>query len=86
MATGTAYINTSGNKHLFKQIDQFTPPLLVIFFVLSGMRLSIPSLAAAGMIGLVYFLVRIAGKYVAPRLAPLSPTLPLRYAGILDWH
>ena len=32
MATGTAYINTSGNKHLFKQIDQFTPPLLVIFF------------------------------------------------------
>ena len=63
MASGTAYINASGNKHLFKQLNQFTPPLLVMFFVLSGMRLSIPSLAAAGVIGVIYFLVRIAGKY-----------------------
>lgn len=63
MASGTAYVNASGNKHLFKQLNQFTPPLLVMFFVLSGMRLSLPSLAAAGSIGLIYFLVRIAGKY-----------------------
>ena len=48
MASGTAYVNASGNKHLFKQLNQFTPPLLVMFFVLSGMRLAIPSLAAAG--------------------------------------
>lgn len=26
MASGTAYINASGNKHLFKQLNQFTPP------------------------------------------------------------
>ena len=25
MASGTIYINTSGNKHLFKQLNQFTP-------------------------------------------------------------
>lgn len=68
MASGTAYINASGNKHLFKQLNQFTPPLLVMFFVLSGMRLSIPSLAAAGIIGVVYFLVRIAGKYTGSAL------------------
>ena len=63
MASGTAYVNASGNKHLFKQLNQFTPPLLVMFFVLSGMRLAIPSLAAAGLIGVIYFLIRIAGKY-----------------------
>ena len=63
MASGTAYVNASGNKHLFKQLNQFTPPLLVMFFVLSGMRLAIPSLAAAGLIGVIYFLSRIAGKY-----------------------
>ena len=39
-----------------------------MFFVLSGMRLSIPSLAAAGVIGIVYFLVRIAGKYTGSAL------------------
>ena len=60
--------HASGNKHLFKQLNQFTPPLLVMFFVLSGMRLSIPSLAAAGVIGIVYFLVRIAGKYTGSAL------------------
>ena len=63
MASGAAYVNASGNKHLFKQLNQCTPPLLVMFFVLSGMRLSIPSLATAGGIGIIYFLVRIAGKY-----------------------
>lgn len=62
MVSGAAYINASGNPHLFKQLNQFTPPLLVLFFVLSGMRLVLPSLAAAGAVGIVYFLVRILGK------------------------
>jgi Kef-type K+ transport system membrane component KefB len=64
MALGTAYMNLSGNKKLFKQVNKFTPPLLAIFFVLSGMRLDIPSLATAGIIGVVYFFVRIIGKYI----------------------
>lgn len=68
MACGTAYVNSCGNKHLFKQLNQFTPPLLVMFFVLSGMRLSLPSLAQAGMIGVIYFLVRILGKYAGASL------------------
>ena len=34
MASGTAYVNASGNKHLFKQLNQFTPPLLVMFFLI----------------------------------------------------
>lgn len=68
MASGTAYVNASGNKHLFKQLNQFTPPLLVMFFVLSGIRLSLPSLAEAGMIGIIYFFVRIVGKYAGASL------------------
>ncbi|MFQ7746981.1 MAG: cation:proton antiporter [Eubacteriales bacterium] len=42
MALGASYINLSGNKHLFKEINRFTPPVLLLFFVLSGMRLNIP--------------------------------------------
>lgn len=71
MASGTIYINTSGNKHLFKQLNQFTPPLLVMFFVLSGMRLSLPSLISAGFVGVIYFLVRIVGKYLGSTLGAL---------------
>lgn len=63
MALGASYINLSGNKHLFKEINRFTPPVLLLFFVLSGMRLNLPALATAGVIGVAYFFLRIAGKY-----------------------
>ena len=63
MALGAAYINLSGNKDLFKQISNFSPPILLLFFVVSGMKLNIPALLSAGMIGVGYFLVRILGKY-----------------------
>lgn len=64
MALGTTYINLHGNKDLFKQVNRFSPPILLIFFVLSGMNLNVPALYSAGLIGVAYFLVRIAGKYV----------------------
>lgn len=68
MALGTAYINLSGNKELFKQINHFEPPVLLMFFVLSGMKLNVPSLVSAGVIGVVYFFVRILGKYLGATL------------------
>ncbi len=63
MVLGTVYINLNGKKQLFKQVNRFTPPILLMFFVLSGMRLDVPSLARAGVIGVVYFVIRILGKY-----------------------
>lgn len=64
MMMGTVYINTGGSKKLFKMTARFTPPILLLFFVLSGMRLSLPALRSAGIVGVVYFLVRILGKYL----------------------
>ncbi len=63
MLLGTVYINVGGNKQLFKQVNKFTPPVLMLFFVLAGLGLHLPSLATAGVIGVVYFFVRILGKY-----------------------
>ena len=63
MVMGAAYINCGGSKKTFKCATRFTPPVLTLFFVLSGMRLSLPALKAAGLAGVIYFLVRIAGKY-----------------------
>lgn len=48
MALGTAYVNCGGNKNLFKQVNRFTPPILLLFFVLSGLRLNIPSPLTGG--------------------------------------
>ena len=64
MAMGTVYINVGGSKKLFKMTARFTPPILLLFFVLSGMRLSLPALRSAGVVGVVYFFVRILGKYL----------------------
>lgn len=68
MALGAGYINFSGNKNLFKQVNRFSPPVLLLFFVLSGMRLDIPALATAGIIGVAYFFLRIVGKYAGSYL------------------
>ena len=72
MSMGMIYINISGDDKLFKQLNYFTPPLLLLFFVRSGLSFRIDALIApAGSvgsmpllaIGLIYFAVRIVGKY-----------------------
>ncbi len=62
MVLGAVYTNLSGNKDLFRQVNSFTPPITLLFFVLSGMRLNLYALISCGLIGVVYFFVRIIGK------------------------
>lgn len=63
MLFGTVYINLTKDKKLFKQIERFTPPVMSLFFIVSGMRLDVSALHTFGVVGVVYFLVRIVGKY-----------------------
>lgn len=63
MAMGAVYINLSNNKSIFKKLNNFTPPILAIFFILSGTKLDINTLKTSGVIGIVYFIIRIVGKY-----------------------
>ena len=64
MVFGAAYINFTEDKKLFRQINNFTPPVMSIFFILSGMNLDVSALSTIGAIGVLYFLVRIIGKYL----------------------
>jgi len=63
MVFGTTYINMTKDKELYKQVEKFTPPILSIFFVVSGMNLDIGSFGTLGIIGVAYFFIRIIGKY-----------------------
>ena len=72
MAMGTVYINVSNDEKLFKQLNYFSPPILLLFFVRSGLsfRLDVLFDFSTGIggvpllaIGALYFVVRIAGKY-----------------------
>ncbi len=71
MAMGMAYTNIAPDESLFRQIDAFSPPILTIFFVLSGMRLQLHMLASIGVVGVVYFIVRIIGKYTGATLGSI---------------
>lgn len=85
MVMGTVYLNLSKDTSIFKQIDQFSPAILVLFFVLSGMRLRLDMLAKIGILGLAYFAVRIIGKYAGASLGSVvanSTTNNKKYLGL----
>jgi Kef-type K+ transport system membrane component KefB len=71
MAMGMVYLNLSKDTSIFSQLDQFSPAILSLFFVLSGMKLRLDMLGSIGLIGIVYFVVRIIGKYVGASLGSL---------------
>ncbi len=64
MLFGMTYINMTKDKKLYRQTERFAPPILSIFFIVSGMSLDLSSFAGLGVIGICYFIVRIAGKYL----------------------
>ncbi|MEG2633661.1 MAG: cation:proton antiporter [Oscillospiraceae bacterium] len=72
MVFGATYINTAHDKELYRQINSFTPPVMSIFFIVSGMNLDLHSLASAGIIGLGYFILRIIGKYIGSYIGCLA--------------
>lgn len=63
MVFGATYINTTNDMKLYNQINNFTPPILSMFFILSGMNLDIGALTSLGIVGIAYFLIRIIGKF-----------------------
>lgn len=63
MVFGATYINYTKDNYLYKQLTKFTPPIMSIFFVLSGMNLNFSSLKLVGLIGVAYTIIRVVGKY-----------------------
>lgn len=80
MSMATVYINITGDDKIFKQLNYFNPPILLIFFVRSGLNFRLSALTGMGaavagvpllVIGVAYFLVRILGKYMGAFLGCL---------------
>jgi Kef-type K+ transport system membrane component KefB len=69
---GMVYINITEDDKLYKQINYFSPPIMLLFFVRSGANLQIDSLFTPTgntgavpiiLIAILYFIVRMVGKY-----------------------
>ena len=63
MMVGATMINVSNDSPaLLEQCDRFTPPLFLLFFVLSGASLDLSVLPTVGVVGIAYVLSRAIGK------------------------
>ena len=72
MSMGTMYMNITYDDKLFKQLNYFSPPFLLLFFVRSGLSFNLDALINTSgsigsspliLVGVLYFIVRIVGKY-----------------------
>ena len=73
MSMSMIYINLTDDERLFKQLNYFNPPILLLLFVRSGVNFNLSALVNSSEsigsvsllhIGIVYFIVRIIGKYL----------------------
>jgi Kef-type K+ transport system membrane component KefB len=72
MSMAMVYINITDDSKLFRQLNYFSPPILLLFFVRSGMSFRLDALTSSGhmvgtvpllTVGIIYFIFRILGKY-----------------------
>ena len=85
MAMGTVYINMTEDNKLFMQLNYFTPPILQLFFIRSGLAFKLDMLTGDAVslgsvsllvIGVFYFISRIVGKYAGATLGAVMTGRP----------
>lgn len=94
MSMSMIYINTSDDERLFKQLNYFSPPLLLLFFVRSGLNFDLGAIFSSSdhigsasllAVGVVYFVTRILGKYSGAFLGACLPERTKKFATTLVW-
>lgn len=94
MSMGTVYFNIARDDKLFKQLNYFGPPILLLFFVRSGLNFNLGALGETVgsigttsllVIGVLYFAVRMLAKYggafLGCRITKKDPKIG-RYLGL----
>jgi len=63
MCMSAMLVNISNaGESILRLADNITPPIFLMFFVVSGMELDISILPQVGVIGILYIIFRVAGK------------------------
>ncbi len=85
MSMGMVYINLTEDDKLFKQLNYFSPPILLLFFVLSGLNFKLDALFSGKssftsipliVIGILYVITRVLGKYLGAFLGCMTVKKP----------
>ena len=85
MTMSAVYANISKvSDAVFQQVERITPPVFMLFFFVSGAKLDLSILPSVGVIGVLYIVFRVFGKYVGAAVgAKLSHAQPVvtKYLG-----
>lgn len=77
MSMGAALINSNeSGMSIFKLVDNVTPPIFLIFFVVSGAELDISILPKIGVIGIIYIVFRVIGKIAGASIGAIITKAP----------
>ncbi|MDD6204952.1 MAG: cation:proton antiporter [Firmicutes bacterium] len=69
MMMGALCVNLSQkSSELQRRTDKITPPIFMLFFVISGAELDVTALASVGVVGVIYILARVVGKVAGASL------------------
>lgn len=86
MMMSTVFVNMSSQSDkIFEPVDRMTPPIYMLFFIVSGASLDIRIIPKVGIIGIVYIVFRVAGKMLGSFLgATISKADPKvrKYLGL----
>ncbi|HHX79289.1 MAG TPA: cation:proton antiporter [Acholeplasmataceae bacterium] len=66
MMAGAVLTNLATDRKtssILELIDRFTPPIMISFFVIAGINLNLSVLKTVGVIGLIYIVMRVIGKW-----------------------
>ncbi len=86
MMLGAVLANiTKDSEDVFKITDTITPPIFMMFFVVSGAQLNITLIPTIGVIGVIYMLMRVAGKIFGAWIGAVitkAPSAVKKYLGL----
>lgn len=77
LAVGATMVNLSArSRSLFNALSRTDPPFYAIFFVIAGADLNLSLLGSLGILGIVYVVVRAAGKFFGAKIGARRAGLP----------
>ncbi len=69
MMLSTVFVNLSGHtQKIYEPLDRITPPIYMMFFIISGASLDITIIKSIGVVGAVYVIGRVVGKVIGASL------------------
>jgi Kef-type K+ transport system membrane component KefB len=78
MSMGIIVANVSPKKNrAFKLLEEFSPAIVAVFFILAGARLNIAYIPQIGLLGVAYFIFRILGKVGGASLGAILSKAPV---------